>query len=377
MEVSYMREASLLLCVFFIFAFPSQGLAEAVNKAHPAIRLKTFKCVDKQGIGVEAFRMLIPSEWQFEGGIQWVMDNPAMPAVAAFRVTNPKGTEELEVFPNQMFFWTNNQMLLATFPVGSRYFGSEVRPPAAPTDFLQNVLIPRFRGNVVNLRVVETKQLPDLARQLGAGMQAQPGVSTSADGGNVKIEYQRDGRWMEETIYTVVESFTFPIQTMYGVVANTNWVGDYIFSFKSEKGKLDASSKIFQTMVSSFQLNPQWFSKYSQLTEYLIRNQIQQIQTIGQISRIISQTSDEISDMIMKSYEDRQATYDRISTEFSQMIRGVEEYYDPVDQKPVELPSGYTGAWTNSLGEYILSDDSSFDPNIGSSQNWQRMERKQ
>jgi len=367
-----MREKLFLLCILFIFTGHIQAWAEA-----PAIRLKTFPYIDKQGIGIEAFRMLIPSDWQFEGGVRWVMDNPAMPAVAAFRVTNPKGTEELEVFPNQMFFWTNNQMLLSMFPIGSRYFGSEVRPPVAPTDFLQNILIPRFRGNVANLRVVETKQLPELARQLGAGMQSQPGVSTSADGGKVKIEYQRDGRWIEEVIYTVVESFTFPIQTMYGTVANTNWIGDYIFSFKSEKGKLDASSKIFQTMVNSFQLNPQWFSKYSQLTEYLIRNQIQQIQTIGQISRIISQTSDEISDMIMKTYEDRQAAYDRISTDFSQMIRGVEEYYDPVDQKPIELPSGYNRAWTNGLGEYILSDDYSFNPNIGSNQNWQSMERRQ
>jgi hypothetical protein len=367
-----MRNWTFLLCVLFIFAWPVQGWAEA-----SVVRLKTFRYIDKQGIGIEAFRILMPSDWRFEGGVQWVMDNPAMPAVAAFRVTNPKGTEELEIFPNQMFFWTNNQMLLSMFPVGSRYFGSEVRPPVTPTDFIQNILIPRFRGDVSDLRIVEAKQLPELARQLGAGRQTQPGVSTSADGGKVKIEYQRDGRRMEEEIYAVVESFTFPIQTMYGVVSNTNWVGDYVFSFRSEKGKLDASSKIFQTMVKSFQLNPQWFSKYSQLTEYLIRNQIRQIQNIGQISRIISQTSNEISDMIMESYEERQAVYDRISTDFSQMIRGVEEYYDPIDERPMELPTGYTRGWTNGLGEYVLSDDPAFDPNIGSNQNWQRMRKRQ
>ena len=36
------------------------------------------------------------------------MDNPGMPAVGAFRVANPGGAEELELFPAQMFFWTNN-----------------------------------------------------------------------------------------------------------------------------------------------------------------------------------------------------------------------------------------------------------------------------
>jgi hypothetical protein len=76
----------------------------------------------------------------------------------------------------------------------------------------------------------------------------------------------------------------------------------------------------------------------------------------------------------MQAYQNRQATYDRISENFSQTIRGVDSYYDPIEQRPIELPSGYNNAWTNSLGEYILSDDSSFNPNVGLNLNWQRME---
>ena len=130
-------------------------------------------------------------------------------------------------------------------------------------------------------------------------------------------------------------------------------------------------------MVKSFQLDPQWFNKYSQLTEYLIRNQIQQINNIAQVSRIVSQTSNEISDMIMETYQNRQAVYDRIYTNYSQVIRGVDEYYDPVAQEAIELPIGYSRGWTNGLGDYILSDDYSFDPNMGSNQNWQQMQRRQ
>ena len=366
------KKLSFLLFILFVFAWSLQGQASAST-----VRFKTFKHIDRQGIGIEAFSMLIPADWQFEGGIKWILDNPAMPAVAGFRVTNSKGSEEFEAFPNHMFFWTNSQMLLSMFPTGSRYFGSEVRPPLNPTDFIQNILVPRFRGNVSDLRIAGKENLPELARQLGAGMQSQPGVSTSVDGGKVKIEYRRDGRWMEESIYAVVESFTYPIQTMYGTVSNMNWMGEYLFSFKAEKGKLDASSKVFQTMVNSFRLNPQWFNKYSQLTEYLIRNQIKQIQRIGEVSRIVSQTSNEISDMIMDSYQNRQTVYDKISTNFSQAIRGVDEYYDPVAEKPVELPLGYDRAWTNSLGEYIMSDDYGFDPNAGSNLNWQQMQRRE
>ena len=82
--------------------------------------------------------------------------------------------------------------------------------------------------------------------------------------------------------------------------------------------------------------------EYSVL-EYLIRNQIQQIQRIGEVSRIVSQTSNEISDMMMESYQNRQTVYDKISTNFSQAIRGVDEYSDPIAERPVELPLALTG----------------------------------
>ncbi len=369
-------KAFVLWICFMLLGFVVIHRADAVGEHQGAVKFKTFRYIDQQGIGMEAFSMLIPADWKFQGGIQWKMDNPAMPAVAAFRVTSPQGTEEMEVFPNQMFFWTNNPMILSTFPMGSRYFGSEVRPPAGSMkDLFTGILIPRFRGNVPELRVMEVKPLPDLVQQLRAGQQAAPGGNTSSEGGKARIEYRKDNRLMEEEMFAVMEANAFSIPSMMGQIINVNWMADYLFSFKAEKGKLDSHAKTFQTMLNSFKIHPQWFNKYTQLTDYLIRAQIQQIQNIGQISRIISQTSNEISDMIMDSYQQRQAVYDRISTNFSRTIRGVDAYTDPVSRGTVELPTGYTRAWTNNLGEYVLSDDPNFNPNIGSQQNWQLMER--
>jgi hypothetical protein len=341
------------------------------------IRFKTFSYIDKQGIGIEAFQMLIPSDWQFEGGIRWVLDNPGMPAAAGFRVRNLNRTLEFEVFPSQPFFWTNNQMILSLFPMGSRYFGNEVYPPVKPIEALKQIVIPRFRQNVTELRIISEQSLPDLPQGVGAGRQAQPGVSISAEGAKIRIEYNRSGIGMEEEIYTVVQSVAFPVQTITGVVTNINWFVDYIFSFKAEKGKLDSNAKTFQTIAYSFTLNPLWFSKYNQVVEYLIQRQIQQIESVGQLSRIISQTSNEISDISMQSYNQRQAVNDKIADNFSQYIRGVDKYYNPIEQKPVELPSGYQNVWTNSLGDYILSDNPNFNPNIESNINWQQIKKIQ
>src|SRR5512136_3126832 len=57
------------------------------------MRLKQLTYTDSQGTGLELFRMLIPSGWQFEGGCRWLQDNPSMPAVVDLRVSNPQGAE--------------------------------------------------------------------------------------------------------------------------------------------------------------------------------------------------------------------------------------------------------------------------------------------
>jgi hypothetical protein len=80
--------------------------------------------------------------------------------------------------------------------------------------------------------------------------------------------------------------------------------------------------------------------------------------------------------MIHQSWERRQASEDRIHKQWTQYIRGVEEYYNPIERRPVELPSGYREAWINGQGEYILTDNPNFNPNVQIGGNWQKLQRQ-
>jgi len=339
-----------------------------------AIKFTTFSYVDQQGIGIEAFRMLVPSDWKFQGGITWRFENPGAPAVSSFTVSDPIGKLELQLLPAQSFFSTEDPTVLLYFPVGSKYYGNEVwqYPPLTPLETLKQIILPRFRGNVNNLKIVDEQSLPEVASLLRAGISSQQ--TTSIDAGKIRIEYDQNSTSMEEEIYCVVESNTF--KTYYPLITYNNalWMADYLFTFKAEKGNLDSQYKLFQTMMYSFRLNPQWFNKYVQLIDYLVQQQITIIQDWGKLSEYISQTSDEISDMVWQSYNNRNAASDRMAEDFSNYINGTDTYFNPVDQNTVELPSGYSDAWVNGLGEYILSDNANYNPNIGSGQNWQRME---
>ncbi len=346
------------------------------QKAGNVLKFKKFSYIDHQGTGSEAFSFLMPVDWTFKGGLIWLTDNPGMPATAAFTVSNPGGTEEFEVFPNQPFFWSTNQQLLALFPTGSKYFGNEVHPVINAQQALHHVVLPRFRSKVADLVVINEGPVPELARAISATSQQQGGVISNFDAAKVRVGYSINGINMEEEIYAVVESYSYPVQTWTSLTYNTNWTVDYIFSYKAAKGKLEPAAKIFQTITYSFQTNKYWYNKYVQLVEYLIKAQIQQIHNVGEFSRKLAQISDEIREDNLKSWYDRQAVGDRIAEDFSQYVRGVDEYYDPIEGRPVELPAGYDNAWVNANGEYIISDNPNYNPNIGSNLNWEMMKKK-
>ncbi|MBP1655786.1 MAG: hypothetical protein H6Q31_387 [Bacteroidetes bacterium] len=348
-----------------------EGADEESRK--PPMRFRTEVCIDRTGTGKEAFRMLVPADWKFAAGITWILDNPGMPATGWLRATNPALPEELEVFPNQAFFYTDNPLGQQLNPPGSKYFGAEVRTPVGPVQALKSIVLKRFRRSVKNLSVVHEERLPELAAALGVSSR-EPGVS--ADGGKIRVKYTKDGTPMEEELYGLIETLAVPIQGMYGTTTNTFWTVSYIFSVKAPQGTLDSLGPLFRTMGSSFRMNPQWLNTYVQVVNFLIQNQIRHIRNTGELSRIISQTHREISDDMQRSWEQRQGVYDRLSERFSQNIRSVDEYYDPVSERSVELPAGYRNAWVNGLGEYVITEQEDYNPNVSSNQNWQRMERR-
>jgi len=343
------------------------------------LRLRAHACVDAQGIGCEAYRLLIPSDWTFEGGVQWPMNNPAMPGVIGFRVRSPDGHTAFEVLPNLAFFWTNNPMVAMSFPIGSYYYGNEVRPPVPALQALREVVLPRYRGQMPALQIIGQESLPGLLGQIqvaGAANAAFGSPGPVSDGAKMRIRYRQADVQVEEELFAVVEVARTLAPTMMGMVENIFWWADYLLAFRAPSGQLDAQSQILEVIVRSFRMNPQWYNRYAQLTQYLTQNQVQQMYHVGQISQILRQASDFISEATMAGYRQQQETRGRIADAASRTIRGVQPYQDPISGGAVELPGGYGYAWTNSLNEYILTDDPNLNPNEGSNVNWQQMPKR-
>jgi len=347
------------------------GPRPATNTA-VLIRFKKVSINDRpEMIGGEAFNFLVPVDWQVDGGLVW-RAHPTMPAAVAMRVRNPQSLEQLESFPTVAFSW-GGYLPVTGFPQGSTYLGNEVQPPVRDAiAYLKERHLPRMRGKVA-ARILNSEELPKLAQAARAAEPSPPlgGPQMVFTGGRVRIEYELDGQAVEEDLYCVLNSMALPTGNM------TIQIADKLYGLRAPKGQLDQATKLFATMIYSTQINLAWFNKYAQLVQALTQAQMNRIRAAGELSRYISRTSSEISDMMRESYEQRQASQDRINKNWSQYMRGVDEYHDPVSGRPVELPSGYNNAWVNARGEYLVTEKLTFNPNVELDGNWQKLERRE
>jgi len=248
-----------------------------------------------------------------------------------------------------------------------------VRQPVGILQALREIVLPRYRSNMQGLQIVKEEPLPDLPRLAKSDAAISGG---SADGGKVRITYSGQGGQIEEDIYGVVEVFRAPMPSMFGQFEVFFWFVDFLFSFRTAAGRLDATADLFKLLIGSFKLNPEWYAAYKSIIQTFAQRQIQRIHHIGQIGQIYAETGRQMREQNLNDFYARQATYDRLATDRSRAIRDVDAFVDPHRQEVVELPAGYGHAWANNLGEYIVTEDSDFNPNISSSLHWEPMEPK-
>lgn len=332
------------------------------------LRLRAVSVNDPMVNNIEAFRMLVPADWQVQGGVVWRIEMANLASVI-MRVFAPNGSAMLETYPNIPFTWDQNGIF--GFSPGSIYLGQIVHAPIwDAAAYVQQIILPQFRRGI-NARVVARQELADVAQQTATNVY-EPGLNKRVLAERVRVEYEYGGQWYEEDFYPVLVFAQSPMMPT-GVI----WITDRMFSFRAVKGTIDAHAPLLHSIISSIRVNPTWFAQYMRVFEMWQRGQMEAIRSAGELSRYLARTSDEISAAYQQAWENQQRSQDRLSRQYSEYIRGVETYSDPYAGRDVQLPSGYTNYWVSANGEYLLSNQAGFNPNVGSTQNWQQMGRRQ
>lgn len=281
------------------------------------------------------------------------------------------------------------------------------RPYTTAEDYLQYVVKTQFPdARSIELKDVQTyDKLPDAMRQYADKYgqillrNFQQGLANSAMGSSftqirgakadaaaivcvIKLE---DGK----EVYHVATAcfFILDVRMPYGTMRTIdrrlwNVLELTTFTATDEKSLAMAGDEAGR-MKGSIQLNPQ----YSQAIVSMQQGRIEQIkqnvragiirnqQQAARISEQLRQNAAEISDIQMSMYESTSAMQDRVTQLHSEAIRGVNLYVSS-DGTVVDIPIGSgTQVWSTSDAGTILSSDSYFfNPNIGSTIEYQEMQ---
>jgi hypothetical protein len=312
-----------------------------------------------------AFTLSIPAGWRLRGSMVWDLRYSNV-ASAQVQVFNPRGPESIETFKLVPHVWDDNG--ISGFPEGSTYLGMVVARPRDARAYLQQLVIPTFRGRT-GFRVVGGTRLTKVARAIGARANKLGfGTRTTFDAARVRIAYRIGNRAVEEDFYALVGYTTSPI-----LPGRLLWTPVSLYSFRGARGGLNRSASLLHAIENSVRINLRWYQDYLYVQKLWIDGQMASIRAAGELSRIISRNNDAITNSIRSAYNTRQEAYDRISDSFSEQIRGVETYRNPFDGRDVQLPSDYSFAWVSETGEYVLANDAGFDPNVGSTVNFRLM----
>jgi len=374
-----MRKLFFALCFFFGCSTIFSGIALSAGTNRMEFNKKIV--VDGKGFGYEALRLLAPKTWRFAGGISWNFSKVPPEACTSFTITSPDKRSVFKQFPHMNMFWSQDSNLKYSYSNN----GFNVVQPMKALDFLKNYFLPRYRSKASSLTIKHSELLQDLAKQTNELTQYQMNIFSrispftfpfelQADAAHIQVEYAMDGVRIVEDLTVSISYMIAYFPNIYGgSIGATTWIPT-VTSFKAPKKAMNDHVKVFKIIADSRKDNPKWMEDYVKLSATITRDQLCQQRAIFNRMKQISRSQSEMGDMIMDSYQKRNAAYDRIYDNYSEAIRGVDTYRDPINNWEVELPTGYGRAWTNG-SEYIFSDDANYNPNIGSTQDWQQMQR--
>ncbi len=273
----------------------------------------------------------------------------------------------VRALPGQAFTWTSLIQVRLGHPVGSSYLGGIFCPLLEARDIIIDFIIPALRPKAADITIVDWR-IQAIEGTLGfeAGFTSTGNAST--EGTHIQIEYDEGGKKFEEELFCTVTSFLYKIPAGGSEIAFVIWMADNMFSFRAEKGGLDGSIGVFQSMMHSFRLNPRWFEAYNRIVMLL-----KERRTPAPISlrRLSSEAHMAISADNTAWYEMRHSAYGWIARNLGRP-GATTEYYDPVQQVCVRLPAGHDCAWANGDGEYVLLSPGDLPPDHNGM--WKMME---
>jgi hypothetical protein len=326
------------------------------------IKMTNFVIKDTQGTGIDAYTMLIPAGWNATGKVFWDTQRVAAPSDLFVAVRNPQGVEQFNRFPALLF--TYDDLDARYVGIGKKKLGTIIAPPpkndiAAIEKWVIPTYAPKLKGRY---KIVATQQLPNLA-QAAAPIYLPPGTPGTVQAAKVRIAYNDSGKQIQ------IDFIAIYLLSQGG--PTTIWGLDQITAFKAEAGQLDAVSTPMTLMAMSLKPTLKFADEQDKVSKALMQEQYTDQAAIMQRVATQEQAGQQINQMIMQGYQQREQIQDQVAESFdSKVIRQVQDRTNPFTGEMEQEPD-YSHVWVDQSGDHIYSNDSNYNPNGSESGTWQ------
>lgn len=284
-----------------------------------------------------AFQVEMPQRWKLSGG---TLRHNALQFRSWASAISPDDATILALNdPTEPSYVAPSAMLAAAgFRLGSIYNGGGgttyiVAPYQTGAQFAVAWGQRKLRALCTTIKVTGGGARADLSERINAV--SRP-FGVTHDVGEATFTCDRSGMAMT--------AYAFTATTRIGGAGGQGglWYADTIEAFLAPTPVAGLAAGLLAHMVKSVHVNPAWVARQSQ--------------TNMDVSRIAAQTNAAISDSIMRGWQERGATMDRVMQQGSRARLGIDVYADPATGTQYTVANTKKYYWANASGTIVGTD---------------------
>jgi hypothetical protein len=347
-----------------------------------------------------AFTLAAPSDWKFAGEMSVSAAGTCHQGGRQLKFTmqSPDGLYRIAMLPGVQ--WTAQ---VTGMPRNARSVGCPPIPIFSAADFIANILLPQMQpgariisvqgpGPALRETMSKRYEMDTSTDQMMAQRTGNPVGHITLDGAEMRIQYQVDGRPVEEMIYAVVGCNSKPFAM--GGFFRSCGVADDIILVRAPLGQLDGflAMREFDALLKSIQANPDWVERRKQENQQNIDQAANNInrgnafsqqliaqgnaqaaarnaaaaQTYAVINRGAQQFNQNLiasGQRAIAQDQEHQARMDQEAHQYALYAGDKQENINPYNGQTVVTSNRYAQQWVSSDGQYTVGAQNGVNPN--------------
>lgn len=334
-----------LIAMLNSFQFEALEQGKHQMTARPRIRYRRWQDPREQ-----AFSLEVPQDWILNGG---TFRRASVDLIHVLQAKSPDQKILIQFNDSNIpiFVVPSPLLTVSGFGEGSWYspgYGVRmmVKRYTPGVHFIKEYLNSHYRPHLKNFQIVSQKNRPDIVSTFNKiySQYMAYGVSFTLHAGEAAFRFEHDSQpfiGYGLALTQIVHS---------AAMQGGNWSAALMLIYSCPASEAETVDEISNHMFHSVKMNPRWVASQQQLG--------------ANVSQIVTQTNQEISRIINKSYWSRQQTLDNINRRFSNYILGMTDVVDPETAEKWKVEAGHNYYWRKDYTNQIIGTEVYIRPNI-------------